>query len=213
MTTLAALLSGVPLAFGTGIGSELRKPLGVAMVGGLLFSQVLTLYTTPVIYIFFDKLAARFSRRRREEAEDAQAGRAGLHEPVPPLHRSPGRDHPADDCGRPGRHCRVHRAAGLSSAAGGLSDHHGGGLVARRQSGHHGVRDRHSVGKTVRAHRRRHGDDVLQHAGHHEHHPAIRPQPRHQRRGARRGGRYQRGTQLSARESSRESDLSQGQSG
>jgi multidrug efflux pump subunit AcrB len=73
MTTLAALLSGVPLAFGTGIGSELRKPLGVAMVGGLLFSQVLTLYTTPVIYIFFDKLAARFSRRRREEAENAQA--------------------------------------------------------------------------------------------------------------------------------------------
>jgi multidrug efflux pump len=73
MTTLAALLSGVPLAFGTGIGSELRKPLGVAMVGGLLFSQVLTLYTTPVIYIFFDKLAARFSRRRREEARDAQA--------------------------------------------------------------------------------------------------------------------------------------------
>jgi multidrug efflux pump subunit AcrB len=71
MTTLAALLSGVPLAFGTGIGSELRKPLGVAMVGGLLFSQVLTLYTTPVIYIFFDKLAARFSRRRREEAQDA----------------------------------------------------------------------------------------------------------------------------------------------
>ena len=72
MTTLAALLSGIPLAFGTGIGSEMRKPLGVAMVGGLLFSQVLTLYTTPVIYIFFDKLAARFSRRRREEAESAR---------------------------------------------------------------------------------------------------------------------------------------------
>jgi multidrug efflux pump len=72
MTTLAALLSGIPLAFGSGIGSELRKPLGVAMVGGLLFSQILTLYTTPVIYIFFDKLAARFSRRRREEARDAQ---------------------------------------------------------------------------------------------------------------------------------------------
>jgi multidrug efflux pump len=69
MTTLAALLSGVPLAFGTGIGSELRKPLGVAMVGGLLFSQVLTLYTTPVIYIFFDKLASRFARHRSHEAE------------------------------------------------------------------------------------------------------------------------------------------------
>jgi multidrug efflux pump len=63
MTTMAALLSGIPLAFGSGIGSELRKPLGVAMVGGLLFSQVLTLYTTPVIYIFFDNLGARFSRR------------------------------------------------------------------------------------------------------------------------------------------------------
>ncbi len=64
MTTMAALLSGLPLAFGTGIGSELRKPLGVAMVGGLLFSQVLTLYTTPVIYIFFDDLSARFSGKR-----------------------------------------------------------------------------------------------------------------------------------------------------
>ena len=70
MTTLAALLSGIPLAFGTGIGSELRKPLGVAMVGGLLFSQVLTLYTTPVIYIFFDRVAQRFSRRRREETQN-----------------------------------------------------------------------------------------------------------------------------------------------
>jgi multidrug efflux pump len=63
MTTMAALLSGIPLAFGTGIGSELRRPLGVAMVGGLLFSQVLTLYTTPVIYIFFDNLGTRFSSR------------------------------------------------------------------------------------------------------------------------------------------------------
>ena len=77
MTTLAALLSGLPLAFGTGIGSEMRKPLGVAMVGGLLFSQVLTLYTTPVIYIFFDKLAARFSRRRREEREERGAAPQG----------------------------------------------------------------------------------------------------------------------------------------
>jgi multidrug efflux pump len=63
MTTMCALLSGIPLAFGSGIGSELRKPLGVSMVGGLLFSQVLTLYTTPVIYIFFDNLGGWFSRR------------------------------------------------------------------------------------------------------------------------------------------------------
>ena len=65
MTTMAALLSGIPLALGTGIGAELRRPLGVAMVGGLLLSQALTLYTTPVIYIFFANLAARLAHRRR----------------------------------------------------------------------------------------------------------------------------------------------------
>jgi multidrug efflux pump len=61
MTTMAALLGGLPLALGSGIGSELRRPLGISMVGGLLLSQVLTLYTTPVIYIYFDRLARRFS--------------------------------------------------------------------------------------------------------------------------------------------------------
>lgn len=64
MTTMAALLAGIPLAFGSGMGSELRRPLGITMVGGLLVSQVLTLYTTPVIYIFFDNLGQRFSHKR-----------------------------------------------------------------------------------------------------------------------------------------------------
>jgi multidrug efflux pump len=63
MTTMAALLAGLPLALGTGFGSELRRPLGIAMVGGLLLSQALTLYTTPVIYIFFDNLGQRLSHK------------------------------------------------------------------------------------------------------------------------------------------------------
>ena len=62
MTTMAALLGGVPLALGSGTGSELRRPLGITIVGGLLVSQLLTLYTTPVIYLWFERLARRFSR-------------------------------------------------------------------------------------------------------------------------------------------------------
>jgi len=74
MTTMAALLGGIPLAVGTGIGSEIRRPLGIAMVGGLLLSQALTLYTTPVIYIFFDNLGQRLSRFRSHSRSDGDEG-------------------------------------------------------------------------------------------------------------------------------------------
>jgi len=77
MTTMAALLGGIPLAFGTGIGSELRRPLGITIVGGLIVSQVLTLYTTPVIYIFFDNLAHRFARKPGQHPSGHEPQAAG----------------------------------------------------------------------------------------------------------------------------------------
>jgi multidrug efflux pump len=64
MTTMAAMFGALPLAFGTGTGSELRRPLGITIVGGLIMSQLLTLYTTPVVYLFFDRMRLRFGHRR-----------------------------------------------------------------------------------------------------------------------------------------------------
>jgi multidrug efflux pump subunit AcrB len=69
MTTLAALLGGLPLALGSGIGSELRRPLGIAIVGGLLVSQLVTMFTTPVVYLTLD----RFSKKPGRESEAALA--------------------------------------------------------------------------------------------------------------------------------------------
>jgi len=77
MTTMAALLGGLPLALGTGTGSELRRPLGITIVGGLLLSQLLTLYTTPVVYLAFDRLAARVARWRVGNPIDEPAGAPG----------------------------------------------------------------------------------------------------------------------------------------
>jgi multidrug efflux pump subunit AcrB len=67
MTTMAALLGGLPLALGAGVGSELRRPLGITIVGGLIVSQMLTLFTTPVVYLYMDRLRVHVHGRRPAE--------------------------------------------------------------------------------------------------------------------------------------------------
>jgi multidrug efflux pump len=81
MTTMAALLGGLPLALGTGTGAELRRPLGIAIVGGLIVSQCLTLFTTPVIYLFFDRLRVALPRWRRAALESVGLGGRGGRQP------------------------------------------------------------------------------------------------------------------------------------
>ncbi len=77
MTTMAALLGGVPLALGTGTGSELRRPLGIAIVGGLIVSQVLTLFTTPVVYLFFDRIGRKYLHTKEADEEFRAHAHAG----------------------------------------------------------------------------------------------------------------------------------------
>jgi multidrug efflux pump subunit AcrB len=79
MTTMAALFGGLPLALASGTGSELRRPLGISIVGGLMVSQILTLYTTPVIYLYMDRLQLRFRRHKHAHAIIADV-------PAPPAH-------------------------------------------------------------------------------------------------------------------------------
>jgi HAE1 family hydrophobic/amphiphilic exporter-1 len=84
MTTMAALLGGVPLMLGTGTGSEIRQPLGYSIVGGLLLSQVLTLYTTPVVYLYLDRLSGSFGRLRTRLKQRGEAPSIGPQLQAPP---------------------------------------------------------------------------------------------------------------------------------
>ncbi len=120
MTTMAALLGALPLALGTGTGSELRRPLGITIVGGLIVSQMLTLYTTPVVYLYLDRFRLWREQRGHRRARPGRAAGARMNAACP--RNRHGQDAVAHPCtaARPQRASR----AGLAQPAGRLSALH-----------------------------------------------------------------------------------------
>ncbi len=142
MTTMAALLGAVPLALGTGYGAELRRPLGITIIGGLIFSQMLTLYTTPVIYLFFDDLARKLAAFRERyfssgRAPPRQRPPGTNHESFFSFHRAARRHHAAHRCDGPGGRRGIFPAARFAAASGRLPHHLGVRRASRRQSRDH----------------------------------------------------------------------------
>ena len=146
MTTVAAIFGALPLMFGTGTGSELRHPLGVSIVGGLLVSQVLTLFTTPVIYLAFRSPAAAPSGRRLADQPREHLGA---------IYRPAGRHDPVDAGRGAGRSGRVHAAAGRAAAEDRRAGHIRLGVAAGSQPGSDGQHRGHAARAAPRRHRRR----------------------------------------------------------
>ena len=164
MTTLAAMFGALPMLLGSGTGSELRRPLGLAIIGGLALSQVLTLFTSPVIYLAFDRLAKRFGRRR-----PGPAGRA-RREHLRPLRRSAGGDDAAGHRDLPVGHARL-----FQPARGALAQHHvprggGPGDPGRGCARNHGGHGRRAAGEAHGHDRRRNPvdlDELCRRGAHH----------------------------------------------
>ena len=215
MTTVAALFGALPLMLGTGMGSELRHPLGISIVGGLLVSQLLTLFTTPVIYIYFDKRGPAIPRMARPPPGRpcrARTGAGGMSF-VGALHPAPHRHHPAGAGTGAGRAGRLFPAAGRAASQYRHSHHRGQRQHAGRQPGDHVLQRGDAAGAASGRHRRGHRDDLAQQRQQHPDRAAVRHQPRHRRRGARRAGRDQCGARRSAGGAALQSHLPQVQSG
>ena len=172
MTTMAALLGAVPLAFGSGVGSELRKPLGISIIGGLIVSQVLTLFTTPVIYLWFGRIAAwvghlRGARPRRRACVAGAAREAVLSDMSisTPFIQRPGGYDSADDRADAGGRDRLFSASPSPRCRRSIFPPSTSPPICRAPArGDGGVRS-HSARKAVHPHRRRHRDDLPQHGG------------------------------------------------